>query len=219
MGIYTTPTGIPIHVTTRDRTNDAMVATSIIVEDEYGLLGLNLTGTALDIGAHIGAASLLLAAEYPYLKIIAVEPIPENVELLRANALLNGWDRRIRVIEGMAGPAGPVAYRYGGSEMAEMHTFIGNQPMPANTTQTIINPPGLSLGDLFDLATTPIALVKLDCEGCEYATLRDPRTRDVPLIVGEYHRGTTGILEALDATHTVTFGGGEHDGLFRAVRR
>jgi FkbM family methyltransferase len=39
----------------------------------------------VDLGAHIGLASLRIASQYPGIQVVAVEPAPRNVALLRRN--------------------------------------------------------------------------------------------------------------------------------------
>jgi hypothetical protein len=86
--------------------------------------------------------------------------------------------------------------------------------------------PGIGLVALMALHDiTEVALVKLDCEGCEWAVLRSPAVQWVERFIGEYHGvpGLAGVHEALDATHIVSELRDSrpevHEGLFLAVRR
>ncbi|MDJ0450226.1 FkbM family methyltransferase [Methylocystis sp. JR02] len=48
--------------------------------------------TFIDAGANVGFVSIPLAASRPDLNIICIEPVPHNVEALRANVATNGLD-------------------------------------------------------------------------------------------------------------------------------
>jgi FkbM family methyltransferase len=53
---------------------------------QYNLEGLTFSpATIVDVGAHIGMASILFARRYPLAKIIAIEPEPSNFALLVRN--------------------------------------------------------------------------------------------------------------------------------------
>ena len=216
---------------TRTDTNDGALVVGIIAIDEYDLGSLPaLTGTAIDIGAHIGIVALALAADHPDLKVIAVEAVPENAEVLRANVEHNELEERVTVVEAAAAAPGTktvkLLWDYRSAENADQPYVVDSRYI-AN----IFNDEG-SDGDWHTVKAVSLdtlmkgidrlTLLKIDCEGCEWAFLRSPRVADVDLILGEYHNG--GGLESLraliGATHEVTqTGGGDDIGNFRAVRR
>ncbi len=79
----------------------------------------------LDVGAGTGAASLCLAARLPDCRIVALERDPEMALLLARNVRENGFEERIRVIEGdIADP--PAALRRG-----EFDLVMTNPPYSA----------------------------------------------------------------------------------------
>lgn len=214
---------------TRTNTNDGALLSGIIGADEYGLRDLpNLTGWAIDVGAHIGAVTLALAADHPNLSIIAVEPVPENVTGLELNAV--SFTERIRIVHAAA--AAPDAktvkllWNYRTAERAdtpyvEDSRYIANLFGPKGSDGDTHRVKAISLDTLME-GLDRLALLKLDCEGCEWQFLRSPRVADVEIIVGEFHNG--GGLAALTAligeTHEVTQTGGSEDiGTFRAIRR
>lgn len=206
--------------------------------DEYAL-PRGLSGWALDCGAHIGPVTVALALDNPELRIIAVEPVPDNVRLLRENVERNGLADRVAVIDGaIAGPNDAtvqVWHGYVGNETAEHHAFIGNSSLAyahggeAVHDETIAE--AWSLSRLIALAGVErIAWLKVDTEGAEYAFLADPAVARVDVITGEFHnvpnrvtggvRGRGDIVALLVATHDVTFSGPEAGpGGFVAVRR
>src|SRR5207244_1548181 len=96
--------------------------------DEYQLGTLPpLTGTAIDIGAHIGTITLALLADHPGLRVIAVEPLPENCDMIRRNLAANGWEGRARVIKVSIakGKRARIAYDFDGADYLRNHRFIG----------------------------------------------------------------------------------------------
>lgn len=54
--------------------------------------------TIVDIGAHIGTTTIPALTGHGFAHAVAVEPDPENLSLLRANAALNGVDEQVTVI-------------------------------------------------------------------------------------------------------------------------
>jgi FkbM family methyltransferase len=64
-------------------------------------LGINARGTFVDVGANIGTTSITALTRHGFARAVAVEPAPENLRLLRANAALNGLEDRL-VVMGLA---------------------------------------------------------------------------------------------------------------------
>jgi FkbM family methyltransferase len=229
-GTFKTPRGRSAAMAYRADSSDWNTLWSCMNEDEYDLASLTLTGAALDIGAHVGGVTIGLAIDNPDLRVIAVEPVPPNAELLRGNLARNGIGDRVTVIENAAGGKEPVTvwYGYKGTEAAEHHAFIGNSSLAyAKASKiehdTIRYQHPWTLSRLLELAG-PVSLLKIDCEGGEYAVLADPAVAKVPLILGEWHpvrgRLIPDVLALLEATHDVTFSGPEAGpGGFVAVAR
>lgn len=223
---FRTPHGRSALMAYRVGTSDWNTLWACLNEDEYGFAARTLTGTVADVGAHIGGVTVGLALDNPELRVIAVEPVPDNAALLRENVEANGVGDRVTVIEGAAGGKRPVNvwYGYTGSEAAEHHAFIGNCSLAYATDskvkhETVRYAKPVRLSDLGDLS-----LVKIDCEGGEYAVLADEAVARIPTILGEWHpvRGKTqfNIVGLLGDTHDVTFSGPEAGpGGFVAVQR
>ena len=217
-GRWTTPRGHVAEMWYRRDTNDYNTIQSAIGEDEYGTAALTLTGHALDIGAHIGSVSILLALDNPDLHVTAVAAESPNVELLQRNIERNGLTDRIDVIEGAAGDGSmaTVQWAFAGDEVATHHAFIGNALMPvamvAHEERHVRSLP------LDELVTGPIAFMKIDCECCEYPFLQGPALAKIERIAGEYHANPVPLYEALDPTHAVTLED-RIPGGFQAVRR
>ena len=111
----------------RDNTSDYDTMLSILRDDEYKLNKLDIKdGIFLDAGAHIGGFSLAMANRG--FNGIAIEMIPENVDLLIKNLEMNGFADKVKVINGAICNrlTSPVAY-YSGLETStgKIHKFIG----------------------------------------------------------------------------------------------
>lgn len=223
---YRTPKGRRVRLWVRPRTNDAMMSESSLNEDEYRLADVALgDAAAIDVGSHIGQVAIGLALDNPAARIFALEPVPENVELLRRNLVENDLVDRVTVLAGATATKSrsqvEIAYDFSGGEIASMHRYVGNQPMPDGTGSTTISVPGYTLPDLMALAGGPVALIVTDCEGGEYALLR-PGTalRHVAEVRGEYHDGFARLVAQLDKTHDVErLAGGDGFGSFVARLR
>lgn len=213
---------------TRTDTNDGALVAGIVRDDEYNLADLpDLSGVAVDIGAHIGAVAIALAFDHPDLRVVAVEAVDENVAVLRRNVEANRLTDRITVIEAAAAAPGRKRvrmlwnYRSAGQEPAAYvkdSRFIGNIYEASDSDADAHMVEAIDLDTIMD-GIDRLALLKLDCEGCEWAFLRSKRVKDVDLIIGEFHNGKRlpGLRAALP-DHAVTQTGGHDDvGIFRAV--
>lgn len=221
-----TPRGNPAVLSARDDTSDlsvigstfAGVAGSPLV-DEYHLADLHITGRFVDVGAHIGSVTIAVLLDNPDATAICVEPIPENVAVLRENLALNGLTDRAEVIEGAVG-TDTVHYMWSGTEHLETNRFISNGAgivFGQDWPHAALAVREVDLGELL-----PCEAMKLDCEGGEWALFRDKRIAQVPLIFGEYHGepGPAGVRKALRRSHDVTIGHVDAmAGAFRAVAK
>lgn len=186
--------------------------------DEYHLPA-DLSGWALDIGAHIGAATIPLLLDNPDLRVIAVEALPENTALLAYNAERNGVACRLTIMRrAAANTDAPVTIGYPADEQ---HRYIGNADHPTGAQRSVavkgITLRGLMLLRGPDAQDEPFAWTKIDCEGCEYPLLDSPVAGALTRIAGEHHAGLARITALLGGTHAVHLVTGTSDfGTFRA---
>lgn len=216
----------------RPETNDSALVRGIIGGNEYPFHRLQgLTGYALDIGAHIGIVSVALALDNPSLRIVAVEALRENWELLRRNVALNGLGERVETVCGAAGTDEPTDVIYDYETVpgepdgyVRGSRFIGNiysdrEGMVSKTRSVR----GVSLSNLLaSFAIERVALLKLDCEGCEWTVLRDSAIDRVDRIIGEAHGDPRfpGLRKLLAKTHRVTqLDANPVNPLFEAIHR
>lgn len=205
---------------TRTGTSDRNTIYAASFEDEYGLVDVDVEGKLVfDVGAHVGSVGIWMATRGA--RVVCVEPVPENVAMIRRNAELNGVD--VSVVEAAAGADGEQVVRWGfaASEdwndrvavnpaLGALHTeqtrigidhhrFIGSthRDFPADQDFEEAIVPSVSLTSLVHRFGIP-DIVKLDCEGGEWPWLADPSMQLVRLIVGEWHpwdtvQGTEGV--------------------------
>lgn len=222
-GQYVTPRGQPVSMAIREGTNDHNSTYSCLNVDEYRIARLHLTGTAIDIGGYTGAETIALLVDNPDLYVITVEPLPENLELIRANLEANGVSDRCTLIAGALGHGEvSIHFRYTDNENNRHHAFVGNaysSDAKDGGHQTVtyeaipfwkLVSAGMAVNGM-DIGRPEF--VKIDCEGGLWSIL-DEMT-DVPLIAGEAEPvplpdGTVGsraLLESiLGPTHDIEWG-------------
>ena len=144
----------------------------------------------IDIGAGVGDFTVLAALSHPTVRVAAFEPAPESFSLLLDNLRLNGvtnavaFHEAVWVADGFAvldtSGGEPSAYAVRHVPEARCGTRVATV-----TLETIVG----------RLRFERVDLVKLDCEGAEYAILPGtPRSvfEKIDRIVLEYHEGLTG---------------------------
>lgn len=230
-GWFRTPNGKSVLVYWREGTNDYNTARASLDEDEYGLRGRKVEGLCLDVGGYLGTVSLGLLIDNPKARVIVVEPVPDNADLIERNAVVNGVADRLELVRGAVGVSGSdvtVRYRYEGDEMELHHAFVGNA---TNVSDHVPHQEvTYRAHDIRDLVgDAEVTLCKIDCEGGEWPFLATPGLEQLREIVGEWHptalpdrsigsRDALGRL--LGDTHVLTFTGPEAGpGGFVAVRR
>ena len=219
-GVWLTPGQRPVRFHYRAETNDwNTISSTMHPHDEYAI-PQGIRGVAVDLGAYLGSVAIGLALDNPDLRVIAVEPVPPNAELIRRNIETNGLQDRVQLIQGAIGAPSDdeitVWYGYRGNMTAEHHAFVGNSTLAYDNGGELEHEEAvyrrISLSDLVELAGGHIDWLKIDTEGGEWAFLSDRDALDkVGTITGEWHpvRGHVigDVLALLDPTHIVTFSG------------
>lgn len=208
---FSTPHSNPVHYWIRPDTSDWNTCNAINGQNDEYHLPEGLTGWAVDVGAHIGACAVALAIDNPGLHVIAIEALPENVDLIRQNVELNGLTDRITVIHGGATDVATRTVRVGYGDVADptgIHEFIGNGWAPEDSRFAEV--PGISLLHVLEMTgNQPIRWMKIDCEGCERPFLDPMLLKRVQHIEGEVHPQAGGAYmdAVLSDTHDVRFPG------------
>jgi len=209
-----------------------------VLRGEYGALDVR-GKVVVDVGAHIGAFSLL-AAEHGAERVLAFEPGAENFRLLAINAATCAaieprraavW-RSDRVEPRVAWRASSNARNTGGGTVLEARAIAGASMVEGERHEVAT----VALDAIIERAGR-IGLLKIDAEGSEYPILATSRCLDrVDAIVGEWHEvggldpsmaipgldAWTGdaLMDLLeDRGFVVETRGRGVDGIFRAKRR
>lgn len=174
----------------RPGTSDAHLIYGILLKKgkkaEYRLPEKLSPKVILDIGANVGISSIYFANRFPQASIYAIEPMPENFEVLKRNA----EGRRITPINvGLDAQDGqrdlilsPAESNFGGLSFYQR----GAAPDARRVTVTTRNPANL----LRKLGIKNVDMIKIDTEGAEYPILTafDPELlKEVTWITGELH--------------------------------
>lgn len=206
---FATPGGHVVRFRIREGTSDWNTCNAITAAgNEYNLPSA-LSGWAVDIGSHIGACAVSLLVDNPYAQGIAVEALPENVDLIRQNARINGVQDRLTVLHAGAAKAGRKFVKVGYGEVADptgIHEFIGNAWAPEGSRFAKV--PAVSLADVLEITgNATIEWMKIDCEGCELGFLDSPLVGRIRHIEGEVHPQCGGerLRALLQDTHRVHF--------------
>lgn len=214
--VFQTPNGRPAVFRYREDTNDWNTLWACLNEDEYGLRGLSGVRSAVDVGGYLGGVGIGLALDHPDARVLIIEPVPDNVDLIDWAIDANHVRGRVEVLAGAVGDGSEIEvwYGYRGNEAAEHHAFVGNSTLAYDTGGPLehdtVRYVSLTIRDVVDRMDPD--LLKIDTEGAEWAFLaRDAAL--LPRIVGEWHpvrRHTRSeFADLLAASHHVTFTGPE----------
>ncbi|MBV8280565.1 MAG: FkbM family methyltransferase [Candidatus Eremiobacteraeota bacterium] len=155
--------------------------------------------TVIDVGANIGDTAVYFAQQGA--RVIAYEPDPQMCALGRDNAELNG----LQVEFHDAGVGGAtqqlrLSATPEGADSMSVTLFPGESPLNRMHTATV----PVRIVALQDVLAPldSVALLKMDCEGCEYSALRSTAPaalRKIGHIIMEYHARGDELIELLRA--------------------
>ena len=134
-----------------------------------------ISKTIVDVGANIGLYCCVAADRAPASgRIVAFEPVPENLRYLRRNLEENERTARVVVEEQAVGQASGKIQIYLAEGSIGTHSPSAKNALNSTTSITV---PAVSLDDYGQqkLRDRPIDLLKVDVEGYEVAVLRGAR--------------------------------------------
>jgi FkbM family methyltransferase len=142
----------------------------------------------VDVGANVGMASIWFAGECPNARVFAVEPAPLPLERLRRNVAANRLEERITVIPAAIAVQSGTGFveTIGSSTLGRFTSTTG----AASAGVEVAEVQAMTLADVLEPAGGRADLMKLDCEGSEYAVLDESNhsvLQRVRSVVGEYH--------------------------------
>lgn len=160
--------------------------------------------TVLDIGAHIGFYTLLLAKRVgPRGRVISFEPIPENFRILAENVRLNQFEHVIPVSKAVLARAGRFTLK-----ITREEPVPSSVPLDQDTGSLPVEVEAVPLDD-FLRGIGPVHLIKMDVEGAEEQVIRSGLQTILqfhPTLLVELHHATgkakehpvPRLLESLD---------------------
>lgn len=158
---------------------DLEVLREVGIADEYGASDDIEASVIVDLGAHVGFATLRLLADRPRARVIAVEADPALLPRLRANV------RGLPVTVVHAAVCGESGHR---TLYRSDDASWGNSLIQASSRQEGLLVPACTLIELMDrMGIDSAGLVKMDIEGAEWEVLRDGVPRRVRALIGELH--------------------------------
>lgn len=155
---------------------DLFIWREIWEQDDYRVRQLAWKpAVVLDVGAHIGLFSGLARHLWPFSRIISVEPVAENAEVIRRNCP----GAEVRVAACTYDPE-PLRIRV----QLDRDGHSGGSHQSANGERLV---PRVTLDELMQGFGHDV-LLKLDCEGAEFSILEHAQCFDrIRSIVGESH--------------------------------
>ena len=192
------PKGVSASFVFRKDTADENTINATYKEDEYGFQNLppdSIEGM-IDAGGYVGSTAILYSQLFPQTKVICIEPLPENNDLIRKNIERNGLKDRIILIEaalwGSSEGKTKIFYR-DSSTVGKVHKFVGSAIKQYHETvsEDGVEVRNVTLIDcMVRLGTPRVRVLKMDIEGSEYEVLRnlpEEWQKGIQTIVGEYH--------------------------------
>ena len=143
----------------------------------------------VDVGAHVGVASIYLAKKHPGVKVLAIEPVPANYERLVRNIEANGvMGRVIPVPAAVTGDGREVRlWGHPDNNSGGMSAYVPADGVDVQQ-ETVGSRTLCSL--MREQGIERIKLLMMDCEGEEYGILdhgAETPLHKVEYLVGEFH--------------------------------
>ena len=165
--------------------------------EEYGFLDVE-NEIVVDIGANIGDSTIYFALNNAK-NVIALEPYPYSYNIALNNIKKNNIEEKIILLNAGYGQDGTAKINpdYKSTGCSELKSF--NDGIDVTT---------LSLKTLLNYYSINNAVLKMDCEGCEYNLLKEDNDilKKFKRIQIEYHYGYEKLKEKLeDAGFIVTY--------------
>ena len=152
----------------------------LVLDGLYDVPGLDfpVPPRVIDIGAHVGDASVFFAWRWPGARIVAFEPSPESAAIARANVDGIAELRELAVV---------------GAGMADEMMLFDRLPL-GNTGERSLyrlnnSDTGVMVKTVRARELPPCDILKIDTEGAELPILRDyPHLTSVRALMLEWHR-------------------------------
>ena len=171
--------------------NTIGMITGQFMKNEYGWL--NVKGkNVIDIGANIGDTAIYFVLEGAN-RVYAFEPYPYSYKIAKRNIRLNRLPDRIELLNEACG-----------KEKGKIKIGINYKNFGGTDLKNFKNGTSINITTLSELIKkfeiTDNAILKIDCEGCEYGVLLDAQDSDLrrfKQIQIEYHYGYLNLKKKL----------------------
>jgi FkbM family methyltransferase len=195
---FVSKAGVAAHFFYRPANADECTIQATYRDDEYNLQNFkpNPGDLMIDAGGYIGTTAILYAQLYPEAKVVTLEPLPENVEILRKNIEANKLGDRITILPhalwGELGNKIKVYYR-DDSKIGLAHKFVGSSfpKYHESVSKQFVEAEALTLDQVMrSMNFNNVRLLKMDIEGAEFNVLANTELGTLAKIqsmVGEYH--------------------------------
>lgn len=176
---------------------DAFILDEVLAGSAYDLPSDIRTALAgrqakiVDVGAHVGMATLALLDQLPDAEVIAIEAHPDSARLLKANISINGLEERVTAVAVAAGVSEGVMVIEGYSGLA--HAARDDRELTDDIPFLHRAAPDVKAVSVPVIDVLPLIaeadLLKIDIEGSEWPILADSRFKTVSAraVVLEYH--------------------------------
>jgi FkbM family methyltransferase len=166
---------------------DAHAVREVFVDRQYELPAARPPRVVLDLGAHVGAATLFFRTRFPEARILAVEPDPETFAKLRRNVGgLGGVELLPAAVGGVHGTGRVVRADLSWATRV-VPGATGGDVVPVRTLDELIAQVG---------GAPERTLVKLDVEGAEWDVLSNCDLRRLYGVIGEVHYDLLSVAPA-----------------------
>lgn len=162
-------------------TDDLDIAYEVFVGEGYKSprkLDQSSVRRIVDLGANVGYTCVYWLANFPRAQVLAFEPHPVHVRLIRSQLEINGWSERVSLYPSAASTQPGELFLTDDGCKSKMVARAGPARIPVPRV------------DWFEcIGHDPIDLLKIDIEGGEYDILADARFADLHIkaMVMEWH--------------------------------
>lgn len=160
----------------------------VFVLEDYKFLNID-NETVIDVGANIGDSAIYFALNGAK-KVIALEPYPYSFKLAKRNVMENNLENKIEVLNAGYGKDGEISID------ENEKSGLGTKLKPSGAGEKIKIYSLKSLVKQFNLDR---AVLKMDCEGCEYNILNEDISvlAKFPQMQIEFHNGYKKLVKKL----------------------
>ena len=162
----------------------------VFVLEDYKFLNVD-NETVIDVGANIGDSAIYFALNGAK-KVVALEPYPYSFNLANRNVRENNLENKIEVLNAGYGKDGEISID------ENEQSGLGTKLKPSGEGEKIKIYSLESLVKKFNLNK---AVLKMDCEGCEYHILNEDNSvlAKFPQIQIEFHNGYKKLVKKLNS--------------------